>query len=153
MLIRDIRLYCVLACWSLWIGGFTFYFGVVVPTGGAIVGGSEQGFVTQQVTHWLNLIGAASLLVLIWNAMAVRSRLLIATLCIMAICQVLLFAMHYRLDALIDTQTRTIIEPVGFRTVHESYEIAATVLWLAGMIHLFGVVRSVHRSAGLTVNG
>ena len=145
-LLRDIRLYCVVASWSIWIGGFTFYFSVVVPTGGAIVGGTEQGFVTQQVTHWLNLIGVASLLLMLWNTIAARSRLLVATLSIMAVCQVSLIVMHYRLDALIDSRSRQIIDPVHFRTVHESYEIAATIQWLAGMIHLFGVVRTARQS-------
>jgi len=145
---RDIRLFCVFVSWSIWIGGFTFYFSVVIPTGGAIVGGSEQGFITQQVTYWLNLIGTASLLILLWNAIALRSRLLIATLSIMAFCQAALFAMHYGLDAVIDAQSRNVIEPARFRTLHEFYEIAATVLWLAAMAHLFGIVRAANRHVG-----
>ena len=95
---RDIRLYCAIMAWSIWLGGFTFYFGVVVSVGGGIVGGTEQGFVTQQVTTRLNLIGVASLVILLWNALAGRSRLLMATLLIMALCHAALFTLHYQLD-------------------------------------------------------
>ena len=39
--------YLAILAWALWIGGLAFYFGVVVPVGSTVIGGSEQGFVTQ----------------------------------------------------------------------------------------------------------
>lgn len=140
-MLRDFRLYCVFASSAFWLGGFAFYFGVVVPIGGAIVGGSEQGFVTQQVTHWLNLIGVVSMLFLAWNWATAKTRLQLATLVIVAICQIGLFVMHYYLDAMLDTKSRSVIEPTKFSTLHESYEAIATIQWVAGMVHLFGIVR------------
>ncbi|MCA9269901.1 MAG: hypothetical protein KDA41_15580, partial [Planctomycetales bacterium] len=44
-----------------WWGGLTFYAGVVVPVGAAVFGSTEQGFVTQRVTNWLNLLLAVAL--------------------------------------------------------------------------------------------
>jgi hypothetical protein len=118
-----------------------FYFGVVVPAGGAIVGGLEQGLVTQQATHWLNLIGVAAMGVMLWNASATKSRLLIATLAVMAACQVALFAMHYQLDAMIDVKAREVIDTSSFHAMHEAYESVATIQWIAATVHLFGIVR------------
>lgn len=45
---------------GLWLGGLTFYAGIVVPIGTEIVGGTEQGFVTQRVTNWLNALGVVA---------------------------------------------------------------------------------------------
>ena len=47
-----IRQFLVMSAVALWLGGFTFYALVVVPTGTDVLGGSvEQGFVTQAVTR------------------------------------------------------------------------------------------------------
>lgn len=147
--LRDIRVGCVILAWSIWIGGFMFYFGVVVPVGGAIVGGSEQGFVTQQVTFKLNLIGLVALSVMSWNTWVVRSRLLVVTLIIMVLCHVGLFVMHHRLDALIEARS---LAQSQFASLHESYEGLSTVQWIAAMAHLVGVVRAVCRSNGSATN-
>src|SRR5262245_30872810 len=46
----------------LWFGGFTFYALVVIHVGHRVFRGRlEVGFLTQAVTHWLNLIGGAVL--------------------------------------------------------------------------------------------
>lgn len=116
-----------------------FYFGVVVPVGGGIVGGREQGFVTQHVTLRLNLIGAASLLMLAWNSWVAKSRLLIITLALMLVCHAALFAMHHWLDLMI--VSREISDQVRFASLHESYEGISTVQWVAAMAHLIGIVR------------
>src|SRR5262245_27277418 len=105
---RVIRLYLALAAWALWMGGFAFYFGVVVPTGGKVIGGSEQGFVTQQVTYWLNLIGLAALAILLWNVAACRDSLLLGTWALLAVLHVALFAMHWQLDGMIDAPKRMV---------------------------------------------
>src|SRR5262245_18534966 len=107
---RTIRAYVALAAWALWMGGFAFYFGVVVPTGGKVIGGSEQGYVTQQVTSWLNLIGLASLAILLWNAVPDRDPLLLSTWALLAALHIALFAMHWHLDGLINASKRIVID-------------------------------------------
>lgn len=125
-----------------------FYFAVVVPAGGAIVGGSEQGFVTQQVTFKLNLIGLVALSVMSWNTWVVRSRLLVVTLIIMALCHVGLFVMHHQLGLLINVQSREVLAQLPFASLHESYEGLSTVQWIAAMTHLVGIVRATKGSGG-----
>ena len=64
-----------LLLWALmfWQGGFTFYGGVVVPVGSAVLGSErEQGFITRQVTNYLNLAGAVALAVWGWDLSAMR---------------------------------------------------------------------------------
>ena len=41
---------------SLWWGGLTFYAGFVVPIGSRVTDATTQGFVTQRVTVWLNIL-------------------------------------------------------------------------------------------------
>src|SRR5262249_56877927 len=65
-----VRRSLVLAALALWLGGFTFYSAVVVPIGTDRLGITSQGFITQRVTEWLNLIGAVALLPLGWDALA-----------------------------------------------------------------------------------
>src|ERR1700746_354095 len=59
-----------LLLWALmfWQGGFTFYGGVVVPVGSAVLGSErEQGFITRKVTNYLNLAGAVALAIWGWD--------------------------------------------------------------------------------------
>ena len=142
---RAISLYVTLLLWAVWLGGFVFYFGVVVPTGGRIVGGTEQGFVTQKVTDWLNLIGAASLVIFLAQALLSKSRLLLATWGVMLVCQITLFLMHWQLDLLADAKTMAISDSKRFGSLHETYELVATALWIAGMVYLGGLVWSMGR--------
>src|SRR2546421_12981299 len=65
------RRFLVIVALGFWLGGFTFYAGVVIHTGHRVVGGMrETGFLTQQVTGWLNVSGVAALAILLWNAIA-----------------------------------------------------------------------------------
>ena len=139
-MLRCICLYLALVAWAVWLGGFVFYFGVVVPTGGQIVGCTEQGFVTQKVTDWLNLIGVGSLVILLGQAMLSKSRLLLATWAVMVACQVALFQTHWRLDTFADANAMVVTDSKRFGSLHEFYESVATVQWIAGMIHLGGIV-------------
>lgn len=128
--------YLVLITWAFWMGGFAFYFGVVVPTGSTVVGGSDQGYVTQQVSYWLNIIGVVSLAVLLRTTVLARSRLLWGTWGLMAIFQIALFILHAQLDRLIIAPDRQILDQARFRQWHELYEGVATSLWVLGMAHL-----------------
>src|SRR6185437_786254 len=68
-----LRRFLVLAVLFFWQGGFTFYASVVVPVGQQVLGHLRQGFITRQVTVYLNLAGAIALIVLIWDQFAARS--------------------------------------------------------------------------------
>jgi hypothetical protein len=128
------------AAWAFWLGGFAFYFSVVVPIGVRLWGGSEQGLVTQQATNWLNLSGVAALVVLLVQAAFPRKPFLLATWAILVALHLALFALHGRLDSLIDATQRTVVDTESFHTWHETYEAVAALQWLVGMIHLGGVV-------------
>src|SRR5207247_5841896 len=65
------RRFLVIVALGFWLGGFAFYAGVVIHTGHRVFGGMrETGFLTQQVTGWLNVSGVAALTILFWNALA-----------------------------------------------------------------------------------
>src|SRR6516165_1555208 len=67
-----LRRFLVLSALFFWQGGFTFYASVVVPVGQEVFGHLRQGFITRQVTVYLNLSGAIALALLIWDLVAVR---------------------------------------------------------------------------------
>ena len=61
------RRYCYVLLMAGWMGGFTFYALIVIPTAEIVLDSMrETGFITQQVTRWLNLIGAGVLLIIFW---------------------------------------------------------------------------------------
>ena len=69
------RRYLVLAALLFWQGGFTFYAVVVVPVGQEVLGShKEQGFITREVTKYLNWAGAIALVPLAWDLAATRER-------------------------------------------------------------------------------
>lgn len=125
-----------IAAWSVWVGGFSFYGGVVVPILDADLGSFETGLVSRKVTVILNLIGGADLGIW-WLLLVVergKDRFLvrfgrITALIVASGVQGLLFWMHrvmeYRLDH---------IGLTGFRRWHESYLIASTVQWGANLL-------------------
>jgi hypothetical protein len=66
-----LRRFLFVAAVAFWIGGFTFYGSIVIPTGIQVLHGHvKQGFITQQVTNWLNLSGVIGLPILLWNTLA-----------------------------------------------------------------------------------
>jgi hypothetical protein len=138
---RALALYLAIVAWAVWMGGFAFYFGVVVPVGGRLIGGSEQGFITQQVTHWLNLISVGVLAILLGHSLIAGSRLMLGTWGIMVAFQFVLFVMHAELDGMIDGPTRAVAETGRFHRWHEAYEFLAAAQWLAAMVHLGGIIR------------
>ena len=135
------RQYVATLAWAIWFGGLTFYAAVVVPTGTKVLGVSEQGFVTQQVTQWLNLIGAGALAILLWNTVAQPSKLLLITWIVLAFLQLALFGLHWQLDGLLDSQARELIDPERFSGLHELYEFTSALQWLAGLAHLWYVLK------------
>src|SRR5947209_17239059 len=63
----------LLLLWLLmfWLGGFTFYAGVVVPIGTEVLESSlAQGWITRRVTTWLNVAAAVTLAAWAWDLAA-----------------------------------------------------------------------------------
>lgn len=137
------RRFLVIVAISFWLGGFTFYAGVAVPVGMRVLGSHvRQGFITQQVTLWLNFSSIFALSILAWNVIVLRNRAgklikisLAASLLLMITLQVELFALHPYLDRLLDAETRRIIDDERFDLLHHVYLWTSTVQWLAGVFH------------------
>jgi len=143
-----LRRLLTIAALSLWFGGFTFYSAVVIHVGHHVLGSrTETGFITQQVTHWLNLISIPALLILLWNTAAAWPSIprslrltLAATLAIMLLAQVALFIMHPMLDRLLDPAAHEIIERKPFRSLHKLYMNTSTVQWSATIAHVIAIL-------------
>jgi hypothetical protein len=72
--------------------------------------------------------------------------MLIGSWVILAVLQVVLFAMHRQLDLLIDAPARSVLNESRFNTWHEWYEFVAAIQWFAGMVHLAGITAAVVRA-------
>ena len=139
------RRFLFTAAVAFWLGGFTFYGSIVIPAGMAVLGSHlKQGFITQEVTHWLNVSGAIAIPVMLWNMIAIwRDRggilrfLLAATWVVMAGVLIGLFVLHPYLDRLLDIHAKTILDYDRFDALHRAYLLGATAQWGAGVIHVW----------------
>ena len=131
--------YAITLALALWLGGLTFYSLIVVPIGADILGSTGQGFITQRVTNWLNLIAAVSLVLLLVNVAKQRGKMLTTSWLVLAISQAALFAMHPWLDAMLDASTESIAEPALFYWRHGIYLDVTAVQWVTLFVHLWGV--------------
>lgn len=153
-----LRRFLVLAALFFWLGGFTFYVGVAVPVGTAVLGSAlRQGYITRQVTVWLNVAGAVGLAVLaveLWpgrDPSARRRWTGRACWLIMTACQVLLFWLHGQLDHMMQPRGLLVHDPETFYLVHRVYLWAHTVQWTAGVVVLLLLLlgwRHQDRAAG-----
>ena len=134
MVSRLYRFACIAAI-AFWMGGFTFYALIVIPVGNRLLGSIEQGLVTQQVTNRMNLLGVASLAILLPGVR--KSRVLATSWLVMAAALAALYWLHPRLDALIDGSLRIVSDEPRFYRWHQAYLAAVTVQWSAAVIHLF----------------
>ncbi|MEP6859203.1 MAG: hypothetical protein ABJE66_01185 [Deltaproteobacteria bacterium] len=133
---------------AIWWGGFTFYAAVVVPTGQRVLGSATaQGFVTQPVSNWINIIGAVVIAGSCWNMVSARRnaslpvrRALVISWAVLAIAEVVLVVLHPRIDAMLDTTTRSIaVDRSVFYAMHRGYLLVATAQWLAATVHAVAV--------------
>src|SRR5947209_1588383 len=113
MIGRLVQRFIVVLALGFWLGGFTFYAGVVIHVGHRVFHGQrEVGFLTQQVTNWLNLSGGIALAILLWNALTsgrrlqrwLRTAIWLTWLAMVAL-QIFLFQLHPQLDAMLDPET------------------------------------------------
>ena len=137
-----LRRFVVLVALSFWQGGFTFYAAVVVPVGQQVFGHLRQGFITQQVTFYMNLAGAVALLLLVWDLLgaqdAARWRRTMRWLLWggMTAALLWLYWLHGQMDALLVFKGRIIRDAESFRTLHRLYLWISTVQWGCGLLYL-----------------
>lgn len=131
----------------VWLGGFTFYAAVVIPTAHHVLGTHlEVGFITRQVTHWLNLGGALTVLALAANLWLLRCdgvlglRPLALTWCILVMSLITLLVLHPHLDSFLDEVEHEIAHRTDFYVWHRAYLIVATIQWCAAIVHLWYVL-------------
>jgi hypothetical protein len=137
-----VRRLLVLAALLFWTGGFTFYSAVVVPVGAEVLGSHrEQGYVTQKVTNYLNLAGAAALPLLAWDVASGRDpsrrrrwARWLAWLG-MGITLAALVALHPSLDALLEHADAPVFNSTAFRPLHRLYLWTNTVQWGFAVIY------------------
>ena len=134
----------------MWMGGFTFYAEIVIPTATKVLGGGRHvGFITEQVTHWLNLIGLAALAVFLWNlaaewhGQASGGRLCFAIAWgTMVLSHIGLFATHPLIDRLLDPQGHQVRDYDRFVTLHTVYLTFATAEWVAALFYMWLSLRA-----------
>jgi hypothetical protein len=139
---KIVRRGLVLAVLLFWIGGFTFYAAVVVPVGQEVLGSHrKQGFVTRQITHYLNLAGAVALVPLAWDTAVSRTgsprrrRARWAAWLGMGLTLGLLVWLHVRLDDLLDLESFAIRDSHAFYLDHQRYLWVSTAQWVCALVY------------------
>ena len=133
------RLYWVTL--ATWLGGFTFYSAVVIPILHDHLGDPfEVGLITRRVTHVLNALGGATLLVG-WMLVlhpngeprdhVPSNPLRHAPLAASTLCLVALIVLHFVMDAKLDSGRLA-----GFYAWHRAYLWMSSVQWLANLVLL-----------------
>jgi hypothetical protein len=145
----------LLSSLAYWLGGTLFYITAVIHTAHDVLGSQRDvGFVTREVTRHLNLIGVATLTLLLPNTLAALRRrihsppptprppppraaawLLLSTWLAMAALQGTLFALHPRIDRLLDPSAHRILDRHAFKPLHNAYMTLTTLLIAAGIGH------------------
>jgi hypothetical protein len=150
-----LRRYLVIIGLMFWQGGFTFYAAVVVPIGTEVLGSiSRQGFITREVTRFVNVAGAAGLVLLAWDVIAgtdpcrLRRRARSGLWFVMALSQALLFVLHPYLDERMQSKGRIIHDLETFHSIHRVYLWTHTVQWGAGLVFLALMLRAWQDETG-----
>ncbi len=139
----------LMALFAIWFGGFTFYTAIVVPIGTDVLGSSRtQGFVTQQVTNRLNVIGAIALLwMLLGLVLLVRQngiKRLLKSLLVFAVIAVswgVLLVLHPMLDQLVEPDNDYVADEERFYFLHRIYLWTSTIQWLFCWVWLSLTIR------------
>jgi len=136
---------------ALWLGGFTFHTSVTLRVGGEILGGLEQGYVTQAALGRLHWFGAAMILMstidaaIHWGRLGKAARgIQAATVTVMTIALAMLFKIHAEMSALMDADSLTRPDKGAFSPLHQQYQKFASALWLCSLVEL-GAMLHAHR--------
>ena len=144
---------------AVWWGGFTFYALAVVPTGHQVLRSKvRQGFITQQVTNKLNVLGAVTTAWLLIELLATRRRsgrdwfrAQTVSWAALAVTLVALVWLHGRLDAQLDFAQRAVLDDVRFYQWHRVYLMVSTVQWLAMVVHLASLLAFGRQPSAATI--
>ncbi|MFO0960205.1 MAG: DUF4149 domain-containing protein [Isosphaeraceae bacterium] len=124
-----------IASWGIWVGGFIFYGGLVVPIQHELLESLSAGNITRHVTDVLNRVGLASVAIWALAASSDRSapsrwvrRVYVASIAASALLLAFLFAAHRPMDRLLDSGSMA-----DFYPLHRIYLAASTAQWLANM--------------------
>lgn len=135
-----VRRFLLLLAIAFSFGGFSFYAAVVVPIGSEVLDPTSQGFVTQQVTHFLNGAAGVMWLLLIWELVAerkLRPRRVTKQLSVLAgvlgLCCIVLPVIHPWLDALLEADSFSISDVEEFYFRHQVYLWLCSLQWLASL--------------------
>ncbi len=141
-----LRRFLVLAALMFWQGGFTFYAAVVVPIGQRNLGPVDQGFLTREVTQYLNLAGAVALGILVWDLVAPRTarrqRLRWLSWLGMVVSLLVLAWLHHHLDGLLDLSATRVVDRRHFRAGHRAYLWMSTFQWACGVTYCWLALRA-----------
>ena len=137
-----IRRMLLLVSLIFWQGGFMFYGGVVVPVSTRILGsGTEQGFITQPVTNYLNILGAICLMIWLEHLWHERRAGVLPlewyAWAFAAISLVILIGIHPRMDSLLNPETTTVLDRAAFRVYHKIYIGTSSLQWADSLLMLF----------------
>ncbi len=141
-----IRRMLLLVSLMFWQGGFMFYGGVVVPVGAQVLGSeAQQGFITQSVTNYLNLIGTVCLVVWLEDLWRSRRNGVSAAewgiWCFAAIALIGLTVVHFQMDRILVAETTSVSDPKQFGLLHKMYIGTSSLQWFASLILLFLTLR------------
>lgn len=137
-----LRRFLVLLALFFWQGGFTFYASIVVPVAQQVLGHLRQGFITRNVTVYLNLAGSVALVLLLWDQFAARdsahwrrrSRWLFWLGMFLTL--LWLFFLHGQMDELLLVKGLIIRDHDLFRMRHRLYLWISTLQWACGLLYL-----------------
>jgi len=138
--IADVWRFIVVLTIAGWWGALTFYGAVVVPEGTEQLGSQIQGLVTQQVTRTLNLVGDAVIVLLFFELRRTGTRGRWAAWITFVVCQIVLYAVHAWLSALLQPAEGQSVDRVWFYDVHRIYLLTTAVQWAIGPWLLWGVL-------------
>lgn len=142
-MIRLMLTYLLLVSFAFWMGGFSLYFGVVVRIGDQVVGGTEQGFITRQISWWLNIAGLVSITLMGLHLWFHRSWVLVLSLVAVVVTHGFLMVRHHQLESMLDPEGMAVLDPGRFAVLHENYEFLSGCQWLAAMIYLGGLLYAI----------
>jgi hypothetical protein len=109
-----------------------------VPVGQSVLSSHRrQGFITREVTNYLNLTGAIALMPLAFDVAVSthRSARRWFAWVIMAVAQGVLFWLHGQLDELLDPEHGSLLDLAAFRTGHRWYLWVSTIQWAAAVVY------------------
>ena len=133
----------MLFVFALFWGGLTFYTGFVVRISHDVLSDPiDGGLITQRVTVLLQFMGIVAALLMLINSVLVTKHsrrygfALLGCSSILLLSLLGLFLVHSHLDAVIDVETREILDRDAFTIGHRRYNQLTTVEWIACVIYL-----------------